>query len=108
MARIEIVDKKLLNDLGVKLNDRDFELLSHYMETELSRRVIDEITEELSAEQARQLAEMRGANDDQILEWLRASLPDFSDIVSDEVDILLGELAENPGTFIRRVLMANG
>jgi hypothetical protein len=38
---------------------------------------------------------MQESSDDQIVDWVRANVPDFADIVSDEVDILLGELAED-------------
>ena len=38
---------------------------------------------------------MRDAGDSEIVQWLQTNVPDFADIVSDEVDILLGEIAEN-------------
>ena len=38
---------------------------------------------------------MQEASDETIVDWVRANVPDFADIVSDEIDILLGELAED-------------
>lgn len=108
MAKVTIIDKKLLDTLGIKLNRWDFERLSQYMHAEYSRRILVELAEELSAEQAQQLAAMVGASDDQLIEWLRANVSDFDEIASDEKDILLGDLADNPEGYIRRALMANG
>ena len=42
---------------------------------------------------------MQTANDEELLNWLKTNVLDFKDIVSDEVDILLGELAENSEAF---------
>jgi len=94
-----LLDRTVLNDLGIEMSDQDYELLAEHFETTLRTRVIGEIVEELTPEQAQQLADMQNASDDELLAWLQANVPDFKDIVSDEVDILLGELAENSESF---------
>lgn len=94
-----ILDKTLLSELGIQLSEQDFESLSEHFDTTLRTRVIAEIVEELSSEQAVQLASMQGAGDDQLLAWLHANVTDFGDIVSDEVNILLGELADSSEAF---------
>ena len=66
-----ILSRSLLADLGINLSDEDFQSL------------------------AEELSHMQEASDDQIVDWVRANVPDFADIVSDEIDILLGELAED-------------
>jgi hypothetical protein len=81
------------------LDDRDYQLLEEHFETTLRTRVIEEIVEELSPEQAHELATMQNENDDRLLAWLHVNVLDFGDIVSDEVDILLGELAEHSEAF---------
>lgn len=90
-----LIDKQLLHDLGIELSDHDSALLAEHFDSTLRERVIAEIVQVLSPEQAQQLADMQNPSDDQLLQWLQANVLDFSDIVSDEVDILLGELAEN-------------
>ncbi len=97
-----LLDKTILDELGIELTDQDYERLAEHFETTLRERVIGEIVEELSPEQAEQLAAMQGVSDDQLLAWLQANVLDFGDIVSDEVDILLGELAENAEAFHSR------
>ena len=94
-----LLDRQLLQDLGIQLSDQDFASLSEHFDTTLRERVIAEIVQELSPEQAQELAAMQDASDEQLLDWLRVNVLDFGDIVSDEVDILLGELAENSDAF---------
>lgn len=94
-----LLSKELLNDLGIELSDQDYESLSEHFDTTLRTRVIAEIVEELSPDQAQELAAMQSASDEQLLAWLQANVLDFGDIVSDEVDILLGELADNSEAF---------
>ena len=90
-----ILSKQLVQDLGIELNEQDYASLSEHFETTLQERVINEITMELSPEQAQELATMQSASDEDLLAWLQANVTDLAEIVSDEVDILLGELAEN-------------
>jgi predicted transcriptional regulator len=90
-----ILSKQLIQDLGIELNEQDYASLSEHFETTLQERVINEITMELSPEQAQELATMQSASDEDLLAWLQANVTDLAEIVSDEVDILLGELAEN-------------
>ncbi len=90
-----ILSKQLIQDLGIELSEQDYASLSEHFETTLQERVINEITMELSPEQAQELAAMQSASETDLLAWLQANVPDLAEIVSDEVDILLGELAEN-------------
>lgn len=90
-----LLNQQLLQNLGIQLSDQDYALLEQHFETTLHERVINEITYGLEPEQAEQLATMQKASDDELLQWLNTNVPDLADIVSDEVDILLGELAEN-------------
>jgi succinate dehydrogenase flavin-adding protein (antitoxin of CptAB toxin-antitoxin module) len=90
-----LLNQSLLENLGINLSEQDYALLSEHFETTLRERVINEITFELTPDQARELASLQQASDDDLIAWLTANVPDLADIVADEVDILLGELAEN-------------
>jgi hypothetical protein len=90
-----IFDRTLINELGIEMSDQDFALLSEHFDTTLRTRVTQELVAELSPEQAEQLSQMQNVSDDQLLQWLQANVHNFRDIVSDEIDILLGELADN-------------
>lgn len=89
-----LLSKQFLADLGIELHEESYELLAEHFETTLQDRVLDEIVAELSPEQAAELAQMRDAGDEKIYTWLRETVAELSDIISDEVDILLGEIAE--------------
>lgn len=90
-----LLSPTLLENLGINLSEEHYHALAEHFETTLNERVINEIVLELSPEQAEQLSQLQQAGDEEILTWLKANVPDVADIVADEVDILLGEIAEN-------------
>lgn len=91
-----ILSRELLDNLGITLDNETYTALSDHFDTTLQSRVIEEVVDSLTPEKASELATLQGnANDQQILEWLQANVKDFAEIISDEVDILLGEIAEN-------------
>jgi hypothetical protein len=89
-----ILTKTVLENIGITLSDEDYASLSEHFESTLNERVVDEIALELTPEQAAELATLEHADDTTISQWLQANVPDLGEIISDEVDILLGELAE--------------
>lgn len=90
-----ILTKTVLENIGIQLSDDDYASLADHFESTLNERVVNEIALELTPEQAQDLATLEQADDATVLEWLQANVQDLSDIVSDEVDILIDELAEN-------------
>ena len=90
-----VLTRTFLNDLGIQMDDEQFQSLAEHFETTLHERTINEVVETLTPEQAQELANLQGADDSTIQQWLTATVPDLADIVSDEIDILLGEIAEN-------------
>lgn len=90
-----LLSRAILENLGIQLSDEDFSSLAEHFEATLDERVFDEIALELSPEQAAELSRMRESSDEDVLAWLQAAVPTLPEIVADEVDILLGELAEN-------------
>lgn len=83
-----------LTELGIELTDTD-NLLTHLNDT-LQERVGTEITESLDDEKLKQLLALQEeGSDEDIADWLETNVPELKEIVQDEIDILLGELAEN-------------
>ncbi len=93
-----ILTPDIVRNLGIELAEADMQSLAEHFEATIDERVINEIVLGLTPEQAQQLAGLQQAGDDTILEWLQANVPDLADIVADEIDILLGELAESSET----------
>jgi hypothetical protein len=96
---MSLLDKALLNDLGIELSEQDYDSLAEHFDDTLQKRVIAEIVEELSVEHAEELATMQNTSEEQLQTWLTINVPSLREIVSDEIDILLGELAENTEAF---------
>ena len=90
-----LLSPTLLEGLGIKLDEQSYAMLEEHFETTLNERVINEIILELTPEQAEGLAALENASDEQIIEWLTTNVPDVAEIVAEEIDILLGELADN-------------
>ena len=91
-----IITKELLDEFGVELNGQDEQaFLAHLNET-LTERVGSEITESLDDAQLEELLKLQeNGSDEQVGEWLNKNVPELEQITQDEIDILLGELAEN-------------
>lgn len=84
-----------LQSIGISLTEAESEAKLNELNDALNERIGTEITEALNDEQLEQLLELQKTdNQDAITQWLESSVPELSEIVSDERDILLGELAD--------------
>lgn len=90
----DYIKKEDLDTVGITLaDDQVVEFLAHANET-LEERIGVEITASLDEEQVDQMIEVQQSGDDAALQaWLIQNVPDLNEIVQDETDILLGELA---------------
>ena len=87
--------KQFLTNLGVNLTDDELTVLAEHIESTLSERVIDEIVLLLDDDQAAELASLKGADNSIVESWLDQNVTDLKEIIEDEVDIMLSELAES-------------
>ena len=90
-----LLTREFLESIGVELDDAGYELLAEHFETTLHERVINEVVEGLTPTQAEELARLQTAEDSQLYVWLQKNVTDLAEIVRDEVDILLGEVAQD-------------
>ena len=92
----EFITKESLLSLGINLAGQDVDSLLDHLNDTLQERVGTELTEALNDEQLKTLVDLQDkATDEEVGNWLEANVPEFEQIVKDEIDILLGELAEN-------------
>lgn len=92
----EFITKESLLALGINLDGQNVDSLLDHLNDTLQERVGTELTESLNDEQLKTLVELQDkATDEEVGNWLEANVPEFEQIVKDEIDILLGELAEN-------------
>lgn len=92
----QFITESTLDTLGIDLGGQDKEALLAHLNDTLQERVGTEITESLDDEQLATLLDLQeNATDEALGAWLEQNVPDFQQMVQDEIDILLGELAEN-------------
>lgn len=92
----QFITESTLDALGIDLQGQDKEALLAHLNDTLQERVGTEITESLDDAQLKTLLALQeNASDDELADWLEQNVPDMKQIVQDEIDILLGELAEN-------------
>lgn len=82
------------NARDIHLDDETYQALSEHFDSTLYDRVVREIVDELPEDKAAELAHLQ-TTDEGVNQWLIANVPALQEIVSDEIDILLGEIAKN-------------
>lgn len=95
---MSVITKEFIQELGLELDEATFASLAEHADSTLHERIINEVVEELTPEQAEELASLQSADDETLQQWLISNVPDLQEIVADEVDILLGEIAESSDT----------
>ena len=94
-----VITEEILTSVGINLEGQDVNSLLNHLNDTLDERVGKEVTNSLDDEKLAELLKLQEtATDDEVGAWLTANIPELQQITQDEVDILLGELAENIGT----------
>lgn len=89
------IDANTLSELGIELGESSDEFLQH-INDQLDERVGAALLELLDDTEAEEFMSISEKGDDDATEaWIAAHIPDYADVVQDEVDILLGELASS-------------
>lgn len=92
------IDENTLTSLGINLGD-DADSFLKDLEQQLHERVGAALLELLDDEEAKEFIALSEAGDDDATEsWINTHIPDYEDVVQDEVDILLGEIAQSQST----------
>ena len=90
------ITRETLEQAGIDLTNKDIDALLEHLNQTLEERVGAEVVASLNDDKLKELADLQGSgSDEQLVEWMRANVPQLGEITQDEVDILIGELAEN-------------
>ena len=95
--RVTIVTKAQLNSIGINLPEDQMQALTQHVEDTINSQIGEEIVESLDDEQLKELVQMQD-NDvpaEEIDVWIRERIPEYDEIIEDNVAIVLGELADN-------------
>ena len=92
-----IVTKVQLNSIGISLPDDQMQALIQHVEETINERISEEVVESLSDDQLKELVELQtgNASAEEIDAWIRERVPEYDEIIEDNVAIVLGELVEN-------------
>ena len=84
-----------LQSIGINPQTEQVETTLSDLNNTLNERIGVEITEALTEEQLDEMMTVKQSGDkDALASWMSANIPEIKNIVSDERDILLGELAD--------------
>lgn len=92
---MSLLNRQFLQDIGIHLDNATYDSLAAHFEETLYQRVIEEVVVEMTPEKAEELTALKDSDESAVQQWLVANVPDLEEIVSDEIDILLGEIAES-------------
>lgn len=97
------IDPALLRSVGIALSPgKEAELIAQLQKT-LEERVGLEIIDQLDDEKAAELENVSAEGDQEAqTAWIAANVPDYEQIVQDEYDVLMGEVAERAGKLATR------
>ena len=95
--RVTIVTKAQLNSIGINLPEDQMQALTQHVEDTINSQIGEEIVESLDDDQLEELVQMQDndAPAEEIDAWIRARVPEYDEIIEDNVAIVLGELANN-------------
>lgn len=92
----DYITKDSLLTLGITLNDDDADSLIMHLNETVEERIGAEITQALDDTQLEELVKLQAiAGDDEVGQWIATHVPNYEQIVQDNIDIAIGELAEN-------------
>ena len=95
--RVTIVTKAQLNSIGINLPEDQMQALIQHVEDTINSQIGEEIVESLDDDQLKELVQMQDNNvpAEEIDAWIRERVPEYDEIIEDNVAIVLGELADN-------------
>lgn len=92
-----MITKAQLNSVGINLPDDQAQALIQHVEETVNERISEEIVDSLDDAQVAELVALQDGDvpAEQLEAWIRERVPEYDEIVEDNVTIVLGELVEN-------------
>lgn len=84
---------QFLASINITLSDSQKQALATHIDTTLQQRIFDEVIDAMDDDQLREWSTVQEKEDEARWQWLQENIADLDDIVKDEIDILLGEIA---------------
>ena len=92
-----MITKAQLNSVGINLPDDQAQVLIQHVEETVNERISEEIVDSLDDAQLAELVALQDGDvpAEQLEAWIRERVPEYDEIVEDNMTIVLGELVEN-------------
>lgn len=92
-----MITKAQLSSVGINLPDDQAQALIQHVEETVNERISEEIVDSLDDAQLAELVALQDGDVpvEQLEAWIRERVPEYDEIVEDNVTIVLGELVEN-------------
>lgn len=92
-----MITKAQLSSVGINLPDDQAQALIQHVEDTVNERISEEIVDSLDDAQLAELVALQGDDvpAEQVEAWVRERVPEYDEIIEDNVTIVLGELVEN-------------
>lgn len=92
-----MITKAQLSSVGINLPDDQAQALIQHVEDTVNERISEEIVDSLDDVQLAELVALQGDDvpAEQVEAWIRERVPEYDEIIEDNVTIVLGELVEN-------------
>lgn len=85
-----------LKQLGITVADAEAEALITHLNDTIDERIGAEITQALTDDQLREMITLQEtASEDELGKWIAERVPNYQEIIQDNIDIAIGELAES-------------
>lgn len=92
----QYITKETLDAFGISLEGHDETSLLEHLNDTLKERIGTEIAALLDDTRLNELLDLQETvSDEQVGDWLTQNIPELPQIVQDEIDILMGELADS-------------
>ena len=92
-----MITKAQLSSVGINLPDDQAQALIQHVEDTVNERISEEIVDSLDDAQLAELVALQGDDvpAEKVEAWIRERVPEYDEIIEDNVTIVLGELVEN-------------
>ncbi len=103
----EYVTRQMLIDFGIEVSDEDAESLLTHLNEKIEEMIGAELTEALTDAELDELMTIQeNGTDDEIGDWIASHVLDYEQIVSDNIDIAIDELADKAYSINQAVAFA--
>jgi hypothetical protein len=91
-----LITPEMLAMTGIEIGDDEVEAYLIHLNDQLTERIGESVTNSLSEDQLKELSELQDTStDEELNQWLQKNVKELDAIIQDEIDILLGDAAEN-------------